>query len=272
MHSRFTPSFRTSGWRYVSLDLALQVLAEVGYGAVEFCLEHPDAAPRCMDESRCAELVARMEELGLGFASVSWHGKREHPSLKEEYTLRLVEISARLRRHGAGTEVVVVGSSLPGASPEETEARFRFLVDLYRRACERAADHGLLLAVEPEPDTVIEASAEMDRLLDAVDHPALAVNLDLGHAEVSEGDVEAAIDHFADKLVHVHIEDIADRVHRHLVPGAGHIDLPSALRKLSSVGYDGPATIDLFDIRGRETEWSRRALEGLSACQTAAFS
>lgn len=265
------PSFRTSGWRHVSLDVTLATLADIGFGAVEFCLEHPDAAPRCMTDDRCAELVADMARHGLSFASVSWHGKREHPSMKRDYTLRLIDIAARLCHHGADTDVVVIGSSLPGATSEETEARFRFLVDLYGEAARRAGDHGLRLAVEPEPDTVIEGTAEMDRLLDAVDHPALTVNLDLGHAEVTEGDVPGSIRHFASVLAHVHIEGIANRVHDHLVPGDGDLDVPGALRVLDEVGYAGPATIDLFRIQGREAEWSRRAYEGLVACQRMAF-
>ncbi|GEM_PF-553754 len=269
--ARYLSGFRTSGWRYWPLDLTLQELARIGYGAVEFCLEHPDAAPRVMTEDRCARVVAMLEQHDLALASVSFHGKREHPALKTDYTRRLVDVAARIRDAGAPADVLVVGSCLPGRDPDDQEQRFQHIAGLMRETCERAADAGFVVALEPEPDTVIEGTAEMDRLLDAVDHPALRVNLDLGHAEVTEGDVEGSIRHFASVLSHVHVEDIANRVHHHLVPGQGTIDLAGAFRTLWEVGYRRPLTIDMFNINDDAPGWAQRCYDGLSAAQAQAF-
>jgi len=271
MSAPYTPSFRTSGWRYWPLELCLSELSAIGYGAVEFCLEHPDAAPRSMTPDRCKALVALLQRNNLGLSSVSFHGKREHPALKAEYTRRLVDVATLMRDAGAEVEVLVVGSCLPGRDAADEAARFERIVGLMTEICPVAADRGFVVALEPEPDTVIEGTAAMDRLLNAVDHPALKVNLDLGHAEVTEGDVAGAIRHFANVLAHVHVEDIKDRVHVHLVPGEGDIDLPAAFRLLSEVGYRRPLTIDLFNINDDAVGWARRAYVGLLGGLSSAF-
>ncbi len=46
---------------------------------------------------------------------------------------------------------------------------------------------------------------------------------------------------------HYHIEDIAStRVHRHLIPGRGAIDLAATVAAIAETGYDGWLTVELY--------------------------
>ena len=46
---------------------------------------------------------------------------------------------------------------------------------------------------------------------------------------------------------HVHLEDIAaTRVHQHIVPGEGAIDLAPVLGALREIGYEGWVTVELY--------------------------
>lgn len=255
----FVPSFRTSGWRLWPHALCLSELRRIGFQAVELCLEHPDVAPRAMRKRRCAEVA---EELGdLQVSALSFHGKREHSWLKAEYTHMLVDIGARLRHAGVQIDVLVICGGLrdyPG------------LVTLLRDVCPRAQDAGFVLAVEPEPGTVVHGTADMRRLLDDVDHPALRVNLDVGHSFLTEPDVVADIAAWGPLIAGVHVEGMPAGVHRHLVPGEGDLDLPAALRALQRAGYTRPLTIDLFDIQDDPPQWSDRAYRGLASVMAAA--
>lgn len=248
------PSFRTSGWRLWPHAVCLEELRRIGFGAVELCLEHPDVAPRAMTAERCREVAGELG--GLSVSALSFHGKREHPRLKAEYTHMLVDVGARLRAAGVATDVLVICGGLRD---------YAGLVALLRDVCPRAQDAGFLLAVEPEPGTVVHGSADMRRLLDDVDHPALRVNLDVGHSFLTEPDVVADIALWGPLIAGVHVEGMPAGVHRHLVPGEGDLDLPAALRAIDRAGYTRPLTIDLFDIQDDPPGWSERAYLGLQA-------
>ncbi len=244
----------------------------MGYSAVELCLEHPDVAPRTLDSARCEAVAEQLS--GLRLSSVSFHGKREHPALKAEYTRLLIDGAVRLRSAGAPSDTVVI------APPErrkrddarEHQRRFMELVRLLRELCPVAADAGLFLAVEPEPDTVVHGGADLDRLLDAVGHDALRVNLDVGHTFLTEPDPLAEIRRLSGRLAGVHVEGMARGVHKHLLPGEGDLDLPAALATLWEVGYRRPVVVDLFDIQDDPPAHADAALRGLHRClQAAAF-
>ena len=46
---------------------------------------------------------------------------------------------------------------------------------------------------------------------------------------------------------HFHVEDIAaGRVHQHLIPGRGAMDLAATLTAIQQSGYDGWVTVELY--------------------------
>ena len=259
---RFALGFRTSGWRRVPLDRCLRTLSDIGYDAVELCLEHPDTAPEEMTAGRCREVARLLTSSGLALSSVSYHGKRDPLALKTQRTARLIDVASGLKDAGVHVDTIVVGSSLPGSSPESARRRFDAVVAILVDACERARGLELRVAMEPEPDTVVAGTHDMDRLLRQGDHPALGVNLDLGHAHLTDGDLVATVHHFASAMAHVHLDDIRGREHRHLVPGDGDLELAAGLGALVEVGYAGALVVDLFDILDDPEGWSRRAFRG----------
>ena len=76
-----------------------------------------------------------------------------------------------------------------------------------------------------------------------VNHPNFGTMYDTFHANIEEKDPIAAIEtvYRSGKLNHVHISE-NDRG----TPGRGHIDIPAAIRKLKSLGYNGWMTIEAF--------------------------
>lgn len=88
-------------------------------------------------------------------------------------------------------------------------------------------------------NTMEQAAAYVKR----VDHPNFGTMYDTFHANIEEKDPLAAIDTvFATGMLnHVHISE-NDRG----TPGRGHIDIPAAIGRLKTLGYDGWLTIEAF--------------------------
>ncbi len=245
--------FRTAGYRRVGIEDALRSIASVGYDGVEVCLEHPDCIPEELTPARCDRLVALTAQLGLELASVSYHGDGDELELRWRRALRAVALTLEL-----GADVLVVNSPRPGpGAPEDLEQQFR---DQLRAQLAAAEEVDVTLAVEPEPGLLISDCSEMQGLIEWAQSPLLKVNLDVGHAFLTEADVPGAIAGLGPHLAHTHFEDMPRGEHRHLVPGEGDMDLPAVLAALRAAGYAGYLTVDLFDIADAPEQAAQAAL------------
>ena len=56
----------------------------------------------------------------------------------------------------------------------------------------------------------------------------------------------AAIKSVGDRIVHCHVEGMAEGVHDHMLPQEGDMDLKAYLAALQTIGYDGPLSLDLY--------------------------
>jgi len=69
----------------------------------------------------------------------------------------------------------------------------------------------------------------------------------VGHAWCAGDDPAESVRLLAPYLKHLHLEDIKDRRHYHLIPGeGGEIDFAAIRRALDEVGYQGAAAVELY--------------------------
>jgi sugar phosphate isomerase/epimerase len=74
------------------------------------------------------------------------------------------------------------------------------------------------------------------------------------------------VDHlrrWKDVLWNVHIEDMRQGVHEHLMFGEGEIDFAPVLHELREIGYEGGVHVELSRHSHDAVETARRALEFL---------
>ncbi len=248
--------FRTAGYRNQTMDQALASIAAAGYDGVEICLEHPEVRPEQMDHATARLLADTAARHGLQIASVSYHGDGEPPEQRLANQIKSIKIAGWF-----GTDVLILNASarVPGKEPEQWD-RLRGELG---RMLPMAGDLGIYIALEPEPGHFLHSSADMQRLLQEVDDPALAVNLDVGHAFLTDKDVTATIEDLGPAIVHTHIEGMPAAEHRHLVPGEGDLDLVAIHQALQRSGFAGFYTVDLFNIADDPENYARRSYEAL---------
>jgi sugar phosphate isomerase/epimerase len=122
----------------------------------------------------------------------------------------------------------------------------RHLVDAIRHLCSYAKEHGVVLALEPEPGMFVETLADYDRIKEESGRDDLRLTLDIGHIYCSEKKpAERIIDMYKDEIVNVHLEDIKGGVHQHLPPGEGDVDFPAVLKALKTINYRGLVNLEL---------------------------
>lgn len=248
--------FRTAGYREWSVEDAFASIARCGFDGVEICLEHPGARPESMTLSQASDIARRACDAGLQVASVSYHADFEEDLPREQNQRRAVGLTRPL-----GAEVLILNArkAQPGAEAKQWAAFCRLL----ERLLPAAETEDIYIALEPEPGHFLNGTAEMLRLLQEIPHPRLGVNLDVGHAFLTDEDVCQSIRSLGPRIVHTHVEGMPAGEHRHLVPGEGDLDLRAVRDALGEVGYAGFYTVDLFNIAQAPEDWARRSREGL---------
>lgn len=251
-----TLGFRTCGYREWTLQDAFQSISDVGYDGVEVCLEHPETRPEELTEQRARELAQMARDAGIEIASLSYHGDGEPEAQRAENQKRAIALA---RQFGANVLILNAANAQPGKEAlqwSEFRRTLRVLLPI-------AQAEGVLIALEPEPGHFLHSSGDMMRLLEEIGHPSLRVNLDVGHAFLTDDDVTQTVHALGEAIVHTHIEGMAAGVHEHLVPGEGDLDLVRVREALQSVGYGGYYTVDLFNIADDPEAYARRSLAAL---------
>jgi sugar phosphate isomerase/epimerase len=220
---------------------------------VELCLEHPGLNPDQPDCWSTRQLRALLQDLDLEVSAVSFHGKKADWTEKSRKSIRGMEMAGEL-----GTSCFISGSCL-GTGAEDFEQMRRFTGEM----CGVAEKYDIFFAVEPEPGTLIHGSREMSKLVEEVASENLRLNLDVGHSYLTETNPASDIRRWGNKIVHVHIEDIKNGEHVHLLPGRGNINFDSVMSALDEINYSGFIVLDLFDIVADPSGFAKQGIKAL---------
>lgn len=245
--------YRTVSFSDRSIEDALDVIAEAGYNAVELCLENPDLNPETLATERVRELRQRCESNGLSIAAVSYHGIEDQLEVRRQRTYKAIDLLPEF-----GAKVFVVASRRE--EPARLPAQWEEAIDLYRELATLCQQKDCRLAVEPQPGLVIRSAEDLVKMLRQCNHPNLSANLDLAHAACTADDLSWAIFQLGERLVHVHVADVVNREHQHLLPGEGDVDFDEVHDILDRIQYDGPLVIDIPRPEGDAEAVCREAL------------
>jgi sugar phosphate isomerase/epimerase len=246
--------FRTGTLRGMTIEQAAAALAGLGFDCLELCLEAPDVRPELLDQTRCGEIRRTLDALGIKLASASYHADREPLEQRAANQERAIQVTRWL-----GADILVINPE----KATDRDRQWRGHVAHLKKLCQAAQDVQVTLAMEPEPLLVVGSSQDMMAMMAEVGSPWLKVNLDIGHAKITDDDPAQSIRELGSAIVHLHLEDIQGRVHRHLPFGEGDIDFAAIRSALADIGYAGPYVVDLFGLNQDPRDVAATALEGL---------
>ncbi|MBB2901739.1 sugar phosphate isomerase/epimerase [Kineococcus radiotolerans] len=274
-------AYNANGLRSVSLDEAVRTLADCGYDGIELSLNAQHVDPWAFSAADADRLRAVLDATGLTACSLATgdphllSGNAFEPALVDPdpaERARRLDLLRRSVRLGvlAGVPLVVfsTGRRRADVPPARADAwldeAVAVLLDTLHETLDAAGlpRGSTVLGVEPEPDFHCATNAQVAALLTRTGSPDLWLSQDLGHCVVVEDDALGSLEHHLPLTRHLQVEDIADRVHAHLVPGDGDVDF-DAVGAVLDAGYGGWISVELYDHDPVHREAALRSREFL---------
>jgi len=269
--------YNTNGFAHHKLEDALEVIAEAGYHGVALTLDNYHCNPFTAEPADLQRLGQLLDKLKLrvvietGARYLLNPARKHHPTLvstegrqiRLEFLRRAVDIGAALN-----AECVSFWSGVPEPTVPEHQS-WDWLVT----GCLQLADHakrkGVQLAFEPEPGMLVDDITKFEVLKKHLTSARFGLTLDIGHVFCTETTpFRQVYGKFASLVRNIHIEDVRDRKHEHLMFGEGELDFVAILKVLADNKYTGLINVELSRDSHRAPAVCRRSMEFLSAiCQ-----
>jgi sugar phosphate isomerase/epimerase len=259
--------------KHTLLD-AFDRIARLGFAGVEIMCDQPHLYPPEYSSDRLAQVKAALEFNRLKPTNLnsftlfavgdtylpSWiEPEVERRNIRVAHTLACLEIAAFI---GCPNISVPPGGPLP-TNMTRSEA-LRLFHDGMDAVLPKAEELGVQLLIEPEPNLLMERTAEIKPFVEEIQAPAVGINFDIGHFFCAGEDPAAAFEELFAWVGHIHIEDIAaTRQHNHLIAGLGAIDFPSVFTTMQRLDYRHDMSLELYPYTDRPEEAGRQSLAHL---------
>jgi hydroxypyruvate isomerase len=214
-----------------------QAAAAAGFRGVEFLFPYSYDAP---------DLARRLDEYGLSLVlhnlpAGNWaageRGIACHPDRMDEFkdgVAHAIKYATALNCDRVNCLAGILPAGVDAAAARETFIKnLRYAAPLLQAA-------GITLLIEPIntrdiPGFFLSGTAQAIEIMDAVGSDNLALQYDIYHMQIMEGDVAETIERLLPRIGHMQLADVPGR-HE---PGTGSIDYPSLFATIDRLGYDG---------------------------------
>jgi sugar phosphate isomerase/epimerase len=247
-------------------DAVGEVLRAAGVAAVELAPTKYWPPPCSRDATEVAELRRRWEDRGqrvvalqsllFGMPHLSIFGDTEVRQATSTYLETMLEIGS-----GLGVGPLVFGSPRNRIKGDRSfDQAVTEAADFFRPLARRAHDLGVVLTFEPNPTAYqcdfANTVAEALRVVESVDHPGLALHLDIGIMQINGEPFGEAVALARSRMTHVHISEPQLAA----VPGDS-VDHAAAAGALRAQGWDRSVSIEMRGgDDGRNVERVARAV------------
>jgi sugar phosphate isomerase/epimerase len=266
--------YNSNGLAHHRLLDAIDLLADFGYQSVALTLDagaldpyqEPSALAREVALVRAAldrRALSRVIETGARYLL---NPRLKHDptlmdpvparrSIRQDFLLRAIDLARAL-----DAEAVSLWSGAVTDTIEEEAAMAR-LTEAIGPVLRHAEKSAMPLAFEPEPGMFIDTLERFAGLDERICHPFFQLTIDLGHVHcMREGSMASILERWRNRVVNIHLEDMVEGTHEHLMFGEGTMDFPHIFQALGRVGYD----------KGVHVELSRDSHRGVEAVERSA--
>ena len=131
------------------------------------------------------------------------------------------------------------------ASREKGADKFDKMVKGFRRVMDTCKQRNVTLCLENVEWATYNRPGVFSRL--AEDLPDLRGVLDIKQARISDHPYEAYLTEMGERLAYAHISDYNEDSKTMCLPGKGHFDFDTLVRRLKDVGFDGALLIEVYE-------------------------
>ena len=211
-----------------------------GFKAVEILFPYEAPAKDIAAELKKHKLTQALFNLPPGDWSKGERGIAALPGRDAEFAAALDKALEYAKVLECRTLYVMSG--LIPAGGDATAMHKTFVANL-KRACDRTANSGLTLVMEPInhrdiPGYFTNTTAQVEKIIAEVGAPHLKLQLDLYHLQVTEGDLQKRTERLFPLTAHVQIAGNPDR-NEPDTGEANHLYLLDVLDRLGYQGYVG---------------------------------
>ncbi len=254
---RFSANLSTLFREYAPLDRC-RAAAAAGFSAVEFQFPY---------DIDLAALAGAVEEFGLAVSVINvpvgdmmngGEGTSAVPGREFEFRDGVSRAREVARAIGAQSVNVLAGAPSPKRDRRECLA---VLTENLNLAGDAFGDMGVQVVVEAindidRPGFLLPRVADVAELLEAVDHPNVAIEFDLYHVSTIGDPIFETFRRFRDLVGHIQFADVPGRGE----PGSGRIDFSSAFATIDASGYSGFVAAEYFPKGKTEDglDWFRK--------------
>lgn len=265
--------YSTNAFVKFSLFESLGKIAALGFRGVEIMGDRPHLYPPDFDETNMAAIKEILKKhhlkvINLNSFTLFAVGDTYLPSwIEPEKERRDIRIQHTLDCLKTAKKLACNNISIPPGGPLDNMSR-KAAMSLFYKGLEQviplAEELGVNILVEPEPDLLMENSAEFKSFIKDVRSPMVGLNFDIGHFFCAGEDPSAAFEDLFEWVGHVHLEDIAaTRVHNHLIAGHGVIRFVDIFKTMVKLQYRGDISLELYPYVDTPESAGRESLEYL---------
>ncbi len=242
-----------------SLEARFDALKTVGLDCVQLSMDC--AGLPALPDDVPPELVARIRREadghGISVASLEGTFNMSHPDAEQRRLglRRLRVLAATCRSLGVSKMHLCTGTrdrnSMWRRHPDnDSQEAWRDMAACVREATEIARQAGVILALEPEVNNIVDSAKKARRLLDEIGSPHLKVTMDAANifhtgelARMREV-LEQAFELIGKDIVLAHAKDLShDGDAGHEAAGHGKLDYDRYLSLLHAYGFQGPVLL-----------------------------
>lgn len=268
-------AFSTNAFTNYSLTQSIEEISKIGYQGVEIMCDVPHAYPPDLNDEKIKEINKllirnKMQISNLNAFTLFGLGDTYHPSwienaknardLRIKHTLDCINLAEKL-----GAKNISIEPGGPLEMPADREKYLKLFADGIRQVLPHAEKKRIKILVEPEPELLLESSAEYLHFMKEFDSEFLKLNFDIGHFYCVNEDPSALIQSLQEYIEHFHMADIKNRKHFHLIPGHGSIDFRTVFATIDEIGYDGYVTVELYPYKTNPIEAASESMKYLKS-------
>lgn len=267
-------SFSTNAFVNCPVAQAVETIAAIGYEGVEIMADAPHLYAHDMTDGEIRKLKEVIDSTGIKVANINANTVRgylidpfaeptlSHPDHSTRkwmvgYVMKCIDAALAL---GSRNVSITSGRIMPETTPEEC---IENLKNALRDIISHASRCGVRVGLEYEPGMLIEYSVELAALIGEMDSPWLGANLDLANSHILGEDPDEVLTTLSGRVFHVHLEDIKDRAHHHLIPGRGDMDFKSLFALHERHSYRGFFTVELYTCPDEPQDAAKKAFDYL---------